>query len=124
MELLREQPPQRLCEIGTNRGGTLALFAHVAAVDAAILSIDLRVDAHRIQAYRHLTQPSQRVTCLGADSHSEETLNKVRQWLDGDQIDVLFIDGDHSLLGVATDYELYAPLVRDGGLICAARHRP
>jgi hypothetical protein len=32
-------------------------------------------------------------------------------------IDLLFIDGDHSLLGVISDFEKWAPKVRGGGLI-------
>jgi predicted O-methyltransferase YrrM len=34
-----------------------------------------------------------------------------------DQIDLLFIDADHSYDAVKKDFELYAPLVSDGGLI-------
>ena len=33
------------------------------------------------------------------------------------QIDILYIDGDHSALGVMRDTCLYAPLVKSGGLI-------
>ena len=29
----------------------------------------------------------------------------------------MFIDGDHSYDGVRSDYEMYAPLVRNGGLV-------
>ncbi|RPH56645.1 MAG: class I SAM-dependent methyltransferase, partial [Acidobacteria bacterium] len=32
-------------------------------------------------------------------------------------LDVLFIDGDHSYEGVRRDFEMYRPLVREGGLI-------
>jgi predicted O-methyltransferase YrrM len=32
-------------------------------------------------------------------------------------VDFLFVDGDHEYEGVVKDYELYAPLVRPGGLI-------
>jgi predicted O-methyltransferase YrrM len=32
-------------------------------------------------------------------------------------VDFLFVDGDHSLEGVTRDYELYAPLVRPGGVV-------
>jgi predicted O-methyltransferase YrrM len=37
--------------------------------------------------------------------------------LNGKKIDFLFIDGDHSYLGVKKDFELYAPLVKRGGII-------
>jgi FkbM family methyltransferase len=41
----------------------------------------------------------------------------VERLLKHEQIDLLYIDGDHSYYGVRTDFLLYAPLVRDGGLI-------
>jgi len=37
--------------------------------------------------------------------------------LKGTQLDVLFIDGDHSLEGVRQDFLAFAPLVREGGII-------
>jgi len=33
------------------------------------------------------------------------------------EIDLLFIDGDHTLEGCQSDYDLYAPLVKKGGII-------
>ena len=33
------------------------------------------------------------------------------------ELDFLFIDGDHSYEGVKQDYELYSPLVKKGGII-------
>lgn len=38
--------------------------------------------------------------------------------LQGLSIDMLWIDGDHSYEAVASDISHFAPLVRDGGLIC------
>ncbi|MEO1241795.1 MAG: class I SAM-dependent methyltransferase [Pseudomonadota bacterium] len=37
--------------------------------------------------------------------------------LEGREFDLLLIDGDHSYEGVKKDYELYAPMVREGGII-------
>jgi predicted O-methyltransferase YrrM len=37
--------------------------------------------------------------------------------LGGQSVDFLFIDGDHSYNGVKADFDLYAPLVRRGGMI-------
>ena len=47
--------------------------------------------------------------------------------LAGRQIDFLFIDGDHTYDGVKQDFEMYAPLVRPGGIVGfhdIAHHRP
>ena len=41
----------------------------------------------------------------------------MRTALAGRPLDVLFIDGDHSYDGVASDFAAYGPLVRQGGLI-------
>jgi hypothetical protein len=46
------------------------------------------------------------------DSHSLETVEKLKIRLAGRSIDLLFIDGDHSYNSVKQDYELYGPLTR------------
>lgn len=32
-------------------------------------------------------------------------------------VDPLFVDGDHTYVGARSDYEMYGPLVRDGGIV-------
>lgn len=46
------------------------------------------------------------------DSHDPATVARLQERLAGRQIDLLFIDGDHSYGSVRRDYELYAPLTR------------
>ena len=109
--------PKTLCEIGADKGGTLALFASVVAPNARILSLDIHYPGSRARVYRMLAQKTQSISCLEADSHVRDTLRKVQLWLHGQQLDFLFIDGDHSYDGVKSDYEMYGPLVRPGGII-------
>ncbi len=54
---------------------------------------------------------------MRGDSHSPQTKVRVAEWLAGNKLDFLFIDGDHSLPGVAQDFEMYGPFVRSGGII-------
>jgi len=54
---------------------------------------------------------------LKVDSHRKETLEKVKEILDGEFLDFLFIDADHSYEGVKMDFEMYSPLVKSGGII-------
>ncbi len=44
-------------------------------------------------------------------------LEEVRKVLLPGWLDFLFIDGDHTLEGVRSDYEMYSPLVKPGGTI-------
>lgn len=51
------------------------------------------------------------------DSHNPITVQRVKQIYPNNDVDFLFIDGDHSYEGVMADFEHYAPLVRSGGLV-------
>jgi hypothetical protein len=57
------------------------------------------------------------MTVILGDSHDPATMEQLVAHLDGEPIDMLFIDGDHTYEGVKADYELYGPLVREGGLV-------
>jgi predicted O-methyltransferase YrrM len=116
-ELVRALRPASVCEIGAAGGGTAFLFAHAAADDAAIVSVDLEFERSRREAVRRFARARQRLVCLQGDSHAAETVEAVGAALGGRPVDVLYLDGDHSLEGVAADFHLYTPLVRAGGLV-------
>jgi len=109
--------PRYICEIGAAGGGSLFLFSQVASPDARILSIDMNYVSSQLRTYPHLARNSQQITCLRADSHSVETIHKVTDWLKDRKLDFLFIDGDHSMPGVSSDFSLYSQHVRQAGLI-------
>jgi predicted O-methyltransferase YrrM len=127
LELLASDPPRRLLEIGTGRGGTLFLLARVAQEDAVLVSIDAPEGEatfggrpaykRRSRLYRALGGEHQRVVFVAADSHQERTRDRVLDVLGGDRLDLLFIDGDHTPEGVDADFRMYSPLVREGGLV-------
>ncbi len=114
-----------VCEIGTLRGGTFYWWCQAAQDDAVLVSIDLlseRWDGffspHRIEFYKNFGKsPRQELHFIAADSHRQSTFNHVASLLNGEPLDFLFIDGDHTYQGVKQDFELYKPLVRKGGFI-------
>lgn len=124
LRLVRARAPRVVMEIGTHRGGTLFLWTRVADPRARLISLDLPGGAFgggypvwKGWVYRRFVLPGQRIDLIRGDSHRPEALAQVKAALGADSIDFLLIDGDHSYEGVKQDYEMYAPLVRPGGLI-------
>ena len=120
LRFLRRLQPARLLEIGTLWGGTF--YAHCAVSDPSgrMIAIDSFPRDNRTwmsERFRKLARPGQKVTCVWNDSHLPETVATVAAALNGALLDVLFLDGDHSMEGVQRDYELYSPLVRTRGVI-------
>lgn len=124
MKLLAKRKPRFLLEIGTARGGTLFLFTRVSTSDALIISVDLPgglfsggYPEWRKLFYESFAIHKQKMHLIRADSHALSTLNMVENILEGDKLDFLFIDGDHTYKGVKTDFEIYSKLVGKGGII-------
>jgi cephalosporin hydroxylase len=123
-EAVAEIDPETVCEIGTARGGSYYVWTR--ALDATNhLSIDLPSGrfggGHSRRRAEFLNEvcgrPGIEQTFLRGDSHAPETVTHVEERLAGRDIDFLFIDGDHTYEGAKGDFERYAPLVAEGGLI-------
>jgi len=124
LEIVTEIKPRNLLEIGTANGGTLFLFAIASDPSAKIISVDLPggpfgggYPRWKIPLYKRFAKEGRKIYLIRDDSHSKQTLEKVKGILNGEMLDFLFIDGDHSYEGVKKDFEMYSPLVRSGGII-------
>jgi predicted O-methyltransferase YrrM len=122
--ILCRRKPATILEIGTARGGTLYLWTQAASPDATLVSVDLPGGGFggayppcRIPFYESFAGPGQKLHLLREDSHSPTTVHLVREILQDQSVDFLFIDGDHSYDGVQRDFTAYGPMVRPGGLI-------
>lgn len=115
LDLARGESPRIVMEIGTAAGGTNFLLGAALPSVSLKLSVDLFVQNTRLLS--HFARPDCEQVFLHGPSNDRATLLRVREILAGRPLDVLFIDGDHTYAGVQSDYELYAPLVRPGGLI-------
>lgn len=116
--------PKTVLEIGTSMGGTLYLWTRLAQPDATIVSVDLPggkfgggYSPLRTPIYRRFARARQKLHLMRGNSHEAATLEKVKRLFGDKPIDFLFIDGDHTFEGVKRDWEMYSPLVREGGLI-------
>jgi predicted O-methyltransferase YrrM len=121
-QTIKELNPKVIVEIGTANGGTLFFYTRVAKPEK-IVSIDLPSGSFgggypywKIPFFKALGK-KHAVQLVRADSHSKETLSKVKKHLTDRKVDYLFIDGDHSYEGVKQDFLMYSPLVRKGGVV-------
>jgi cephalosporin hydroxylase len=119
--LLRRRQLKVVVEIGTARGGTFYVWCKLAEPDGVIVSIDLPGGPYGggytvewTSVLREYARSRQQLHFLRQDSHDERTRRRLHEILEGQEVDFLLIDGDHTYEGVRRHFELYAPFVRDG----------
>jgi predicted O-methyltransferase YrrM len=124
LALLARRRPVVVVEVGTHRGGSFYGLCKVADQHATLVSIDLPgglfgggYSEAELRTMRSYGLSSQSLHFLRCDSHDLSTRDAVVKVLGGQPVDFLMIDGDHRYEGVRRDFELYAPLVGNGGLI-------
>lgn len=117
--IVKNLNPKVICEIGTDRGGTLYLWSKAIQPDGLIISIDLP-RTYRKPLNRFFCSSffeTQRIHFLRENSQSAECQMSVQKILNGRKIDFLFIDADHSYEGVKKDFKLYSDFIRKSGLV-------
>ncbi len=112
-----EIKPKIIIEIGTARGGTLLIWSSLASEKA--ISCDLVHHDAQKPLLEALPPPGSKckVKLLTGNSHEAAFKQRVAQELSGRKADFLFIDGDHTEVGVTADYNDYKEFVRPGGII-------
>jgi predicted O-methyltransferase YrrM len=124
IDLARTAQPRIVLEIGTHKGGTLLAWTRMAR--EMVISVDLPGTIYgagyplpRARLYQEFKgdRPDVELVLFRGDSQADATKEIIRGRLRGRPVDILFIDGDHSLPGVTRDYNLWKDLVRPGGYI-------
>lgn len=111
--------PKKIIEIGTAKGGTLFLFSQIADVNSTILSVDrnhyLKNELDLFREFGRNSNINIHNISLNTSHINFKTISK-HLCLESN-IDLLFIDADHSYEGVKHDFETFFPLVRVGGIV-------
>ncbi len=116
-EAVKALQPRNVLEIGTARAGTLFIWSQLTS--NKVVSCDLESAGVKRALFESFPPPGSGcvVRHIDGDSHSEEMRKRVEQAFNGEPVDFLFIDGDHTEVGVEKDYNDYHHLVRPGGII-------
>jgi cephalosporin hydroxylase len=120
--IIQELKPRIIVEVGSASGGMLFLFGHITNPERMI-SIDLPSGSFgggypfwKIPLFRSFGN-KRVIKLIRADSHSKETFCKLKTLLNGNEVDFLFVDGDHTYDGVKQDFQMYSSLIRKGGIV-------
>ena len=122
VEFLLNQNITNFLEIGTNQGGTFYCWTCISNPGIRI-SVDIPhgdFSAHEfdeIKRNKILSGYPGYCHFISGDSHEKSTLTEVETLLNGEKLDFIFIDGDHTEEGVTKDFLMYKDLVKDGGWI-------
>ena len=110
--------PQVIVEIGTLNGGTLYMWSKLVNPGGKVISIDIinRSD-DIIDKFKSWVSDGTELNIITGNSHDPGTLEDLIRILDGNTIDFLFIDGDHTYNGVSKDLYTYRNLLSDNAIV-------
>jgi len=114
LDIFKSLNPKVYMETGCAQLGTLIRFKN-SMTDG----LSIGVDAREYGVWKEVDSKSPGSGIrLSSDGCSPK---KVKVWLErvlrGRKIDFLFIDGDHSIEGVQSDWNTFSPFVRSGGYV-------
>lgn len=102
------QNRKNILEIGVNKGGTSYMFSHYFD---NVYSLDIQ----EFEQWKSIKNECPNVNFIVGDSHSQETVNKIKDL--GIKFDLIFIDGDHSESGVTKDLINFSQFINTDGII-------
>lgn len=122
-EMAKQNRPRTIVEIGTAAGGTLYILCRYVKSAQKIVSIDLPggrfgggYPAQKEKFFREFAS-DKKIYLLRGDSHTDEIMSALSKILNGENVDFLFIDGDHTYAGVKDDFQRYKGFVAKSGIV-------
>ena len=119
--------PKVVVEIGTANGGTLSRWLELPSVET-VISVDYPIGIHGGQGFEERTYVisdaleqanlyNKKFYAVNGNSKDSYLIDRVEELLNGQKIDFLFIDGDHTYEGVKGDFELYEKFLAPTALV-------
>ncbi|MDK8181816.1 CmcI family methyltransferase [Paenibacillus sp. UMB4589-SE434] len=109
-EILFSVKPDVIVECGTNQGGSALYLAHMC--DLMNKGRIVTVDIVEVERPKH-----DRITYLTGDSASVDTLNRVKPFINPEDVVLVILDSDHTEQHVYKELMLYHQLVTVGSYI-------
>ena len=121
-------PISTYLELGVHNGTSMSYVVsqdrpiHCIGVDlfeetSSRYALDSLQQARTERNIQVMNSSQSKVSLIKGNTRASTTREAVVAALNGGQLDLLFIDGDHEYPGVESDFLLYSPLVSVGGLI-------
>ena len=80
-------------------------------------NLSIEKTKNNLDIVKTLYDSNSNITMIKGNSYYDDTEEEFKQKLDDKSLDMLFIDGDHTLDGVKNDYERFSKYVKNGGII-------
>jgi len=122
-ELVKDNHPSTVMEIGTAEGGTFYIWTRYLESASKLISLDLPrgefgggYSESHIPFFKKFNK-DKKMLFFRKNSHNPQTKQEIKEELNEEKVDFLFIDGDHTYEGVKQDFEMYSPLVSENGTV-------
>lgn len=116
LEKLEKRSLKNVLEVGTGFGGMTFLFSKLVAKNGKLFTVDSGTNELHRYFLQHLIV-GKKLLNVSLNSHNSKTLEIAENFFQGERIDLLYIDGDHTFSSVLQDYEFYSSLIAKDGLI-------
>jgi cephalosporin hydroxylase len=110
----RKMELKTILEIGVFRGGTFKFWRELIESGGLLIGVDSGERGLIPEVSK--TKIENEHIVIG-DSTSDTVIRQAKNLLNGNTIDILFVDGCHDYDFVKSDFENYAPLVKKDGLV-------
>lgn len=100
-----------ILDIGTCAGGSAFVFALSSKPSVSVITVDPEINQSFIENRKALGLESK---IIYRKMTSSQLAN---EWIGGECISLMFVDGIHSGTGVTDDFNNFYPYIKDGGII-------